>query len=155
MNRSVAIPIFSASLRASSVLVAAPVPAANAPAGYITDFVHRPLATQNVALGTRQVGKVICIIPNPKGDLIPGTNVNAVIRSETVKDATAIPKEALFREGGQTGVYVLNGNKLAWRPVTLGVGNVTRTQVHELQEDESVAIPGGRALTDGMLVRGQ
>ena len=87
--------------------------------------------------------------------MIPGTNVNAVIRSETVENAITIPKEALFREGGQTGVYVLNGNKLAWRPVTLGVGNVTRTQVHELQEGESVAIPGGRALTDGMLVLGQ
>lgn len=111
------------------------------------------LPVQIVPLETRQVGEVICILPNPEGDLIPGTNVNAVIRSETVEGAITVAKEALFREDGQTGVYVLNGDKLAWRIVTQGVSNVTRTQVRELQEGDAVAIPGGRALGDGMVVR--
>ena len=111
------------------------------------------LPTQIVPLGTRQVGEVICIIPNPGGDLIPGTNVNTVIRSETVEGAITIPKEALFREDGETGVYVLSGDRLAWRTVTQGVSNVTRTQIKELQEGETVAIPGGRALSGGMVVR--
>ena len=110
------------------------------------------LPTQIVALGTRQVGEVVCVIPNPQGDLIPGTNVNAVVRSETVEDAITIAKEALFRENGRTGVYILNGDKLAWRAVTQGVSNVTRTAVRELHEGDAVAIPGGRALKDGMSV---
>jgi HlyD family secretion protein len=111
------------------------------------------LPVEIVPLGTRQVGEVICIIPNPEGDLIPGTNVNAVILSEKVEGAITIAKEALFRLDGQTGVYVLNGDKLTWRTVTQGVSNVTRTQVRELQEGDAVAIPGGRALGDGMVVR--
>ena len=111
------------------------------------------LPTQIVPLGTRQVGEVLCVIANPEGDLIPGTNVNATIRSETVEGAITIAKEALFREDGRTGVYVLNGDKLAWRTVTQGVSNVTRTQIRELQEGDAVAIPGGRSLSDGMLVR--
>ncbi len=111
------------------------------------------LPTQIVALGARQVGEVICLIANPEGDLIPGTNVNAVIRSEMVEGAITIAKEALFRQDGMDGVYILEGNKLAWRSVTQGVANVTRTQVHELKEGDAVAVPGGRALSPGMVVR--
>lgn len=111
------------------------------------------LPTQIVPLGTRQVGEVYCLIPNPDGELLPGTNVNAVIRSETVEGAITIAKEALFRQDGMNGVYLLKDNRLVWRTVTQGVSNVTRTQVYELQEGDAVAVPGGRPLRGGMVVR--
>ncbi|MEO7146014.1 MAG: efflux RND transporter periplasmic adaptor subunit, partial [Bryobacteraceae bacterium] len=50
------------------------------------------LPTQIVALGTRQVGEVGCIIGNPGNDLLPGTNVNVEIRSKVVPDALTLPK---------------------------------------------------------------
>jgi HlyD family secretion protein len=111
------------------------------------------LPTQIIALETRQVGEVICILPNPESELIPNTNVNAVIRSATVKDAITIPKEAISRRDGNDGVYVLEGDKLAWRAITQGISNVTRTQVNELKEGDQVALPGGLDLQDGMVVR--
>jgi HlyD family secretion protein len=109
--------------------------------------------TQIVALGARQVGEVVCTIENPNLDLLPGTNVNAEIRSESVENAVTIPKEAIRRELGQDGVFVLEGDHLAWRKVTVGVSNTTRTQVKELKEGDLVALPSEKPVRDGMAVR--
>jgi len=105
-----------------------------------------------VAMGARQVGEVLCTIENPDMDLLPGTNVNVVILSETVENAITIPKQAVFRQQGQTGVYLLEGDRLRWRQVTLGIGNTTRTQVNELKEGDAVALPSEKPLKDGMMV---
>jgi HlyD family secretion protein len=109
--------------------------------------------TQIVPLGTRQVGEVVCLIENPDRDLLPGTNVNAEIRSESVDNALTIPKESVRRELGQAGVYVLDGDRLVWRNVTLGVNNVTRTQVDGLKEGDAVALLTDKPLKDGMIVK--
>jgi len=108
--------------------------------------------TEIVTMGARQVGEVICNIDNPAMDLLPGTNVNAVILSETVENAITIPKEAVHRQQGQTGVYLLDGDHIRWRTITQGVNNTTRTQVKELKEGDGVALPSEKPLKDGMLV---
>lgn len=105
-----------------------------------------------VTMGARQVGEVLCTIENPDMDLLPGTNVNVVILSETVENAITIPKQAVYRQQGQTGVYVLDGDRIRWRRVTLGIGNTTRTQVNELKEGDAVALPSEKPLKDGMMV---
>ena len=109
--------------------------------------------TQIQALGTRQVGEVVCIIRNPQRELLPGTNVNVEIRSQTVPDALAIPKEAVRSERGHTGVYLLDGDHLVWKPVTVGVANTTRSQVDGLQEGQAVALYSDKPLKDGMQVK--
>jgi HlyD family secretion protein len=108
---------------------------------------------QIVALGSRQVGEVVCLIENPHRDLLPGSNVNAEIRTESVDNALTIPKEALRRQGGQTGVYLLEDSHLAWRAVKVGVNNTTRTQVEGLREGDAVALLTDKPLRDGMEVR--
>jgi len=108
--------------------------------------------TEIVTMGARQVGEVVCNIDNPDMDLLPGTNVNAVILSETVENAITIPKEAVFRQQGQTGVYLLEGDHLRWRPITQGVNNTTRTQVKELKDGDAVALPSDKPFKDGMAV---
>ena len=108
--------------------------------------------TEIVTMGARQVGEVICDINNPDTDLLPGTNVNAVILSETVENAITIPKEAVHREQGKTGVYVLDGDHIRWRAITQGVNNTTRTQVKELKDGDAVALPSEKPLKDGMAV---
>src|SRR5262249_34789486 len=111
------------------------------------------LPTQIVPLGTRQVGEVVCLIENPGNELLPGTNINAEIRSRVAENVLAVPKEVLRRENGETGVYVLDGEHLRWRKTTVGVASVTRTQIDGLKEGELVALPTERALKDGMAVR--
>ncbi|MFN7933660.1 MAG: efflux RND transporter periplasmic adaptor subunit [Bryobacteraceae bacterium] len=112
------------------------------------------LPTQIVALGSRQVGEVQCIIENPDRLLLPQTNVNAEIRTNVVENALTIPKEVLRRENNQTGVFVLEGDKIRWRKVVLGVASITRLEIKEgLRENERLVLPTDLTLTDGMLVK--
>jgi RND family efflux transporter MFP subunit len=108
---------------------------------------------QIVSLGTRQVGEVVCLIENPDRDLLPGTNVNAEIKSESVAGALTIPKEAVRRERGQTGVYVLDADHIAWRKVAIGINNTTRAQVEGLNDGDAVALLTDKQLKDGMTVK--
>jgi HlyD family secretion protein len=110
------------------------------------------IPTQIVALGSRQVGEVVCLIANPDRDLLPGTNVDVKIISQTVPKALTIPKEAVRTQGGQTGVFVLAQNRLVWKKVTSGVANTTRIQVDGLNEGDAVALSSEKPLQDGMLV---
>jgi HlyD family secretion protein len=109
--------------------------------------------TQIVALGTRQVGEVLCLIENPHGELLPGTNVNVEIRTQSVPNVLAVPKEAIHQENGQSGVYVLAGDHVAWKKVTPGLANTTRVQVEGLNEGDQVALPSEKPLKDGMPVK--
>jgi HlyD family secretion protein len=109
---------------------------------------------QVVPLGTRQVGEVICTIDNPDLTLIPGTNVNAEIRSKVAENALVVPKEVIRRQGSQIGVFTLDGDKLAWRVVRTGVSSVTRVQVTDgLKEGDPVALQVERTLKAGEAVR--
>jgi multidrug efflux pump subunit AcrA (membrane-fusion protein) len=106
------------------------------------------------ALGTRQVGEVICSIANPGRALAPGANVNVSVRTRVAENVLALPKECLRREGDSSGVYILAGNKLAWRAVRTGISSVTRTEVLQgLKSGELVALPSEHQLTAGMEVR--
>jgi HlyD family secretion protein len=106
--------------------------------------------TEVAALGTRQVGEVVCLVDNPGRELLPGTNINASIRSQVVENALTIPKETLRRENGQPGVLLLEGDHVAWRPVKLGASSVTRIQVTEgLREGDRVALPTEKPLKSG------
>ena len=109
--------------------------------------------TQVEALGSRQVGQVICVIENPDRDLLPGTNVTAEIRAESVQNALTIPREAIRRELGQAGVFVLSGDRVVWKKITMGIGNTTRAQVEGVGEGDSIALPTEKALKEGMIVK--
>jgi HlyD family secretion protein len=112
----------------------------------------QPAAIQ--ALGTRQVGEVLCRIENPGRDLIPGTNVNAEIRTAVVENAVVIPKECLRRDGAGEFVFAARGNRVARQVVRTGVSSVTRLQILEgLQPGDAVALPTDVALKPGLAVR--
>ncbi len=112
------------------------------------------MPTEVLPLGTRQVGEVICLIDNDRQELLPGTNVNAEIRSAVVRNALTIPREALRRGSSQDGVYLLQGEKVVWRNIRLGITSTTRAQVAEgLAEGDSVALPTERALGNGTEVQ--
>jgi multidrug efflux pump subunit AcrA (membrane-fusion protein) len=104
-------------------------------------------------LGSRQVGQVICVIENPDRDLLPGTNVTADIRAESVENALTVPREAIRRELGQAGVFVLSGDRVAWKKITMGIGNTTRAQVEGVSEGDSIALPTEKPLKEGMIVK--
>jgi HlyD family secretion protein len=109
--------------------------------------------TQIVKLDTRQVGEVACVIRNPNRDLLPGTHVNVEIRSQTAVNVVTIPKEALRTEHGETGVFLLSGNQIVWRPVKPGLANTTRVESDGLSEGDAVALFSEKPLRGGMAVQ--
>jgi RND family efflux transporter MFP subunit len=90
------------------------------------------MPVQIVTMGTRQVGEVSVRIANAEKSLPPGANINAAIRSREAAQAITIPKESLRREGGVQGVFVINAaGQTQWRPVKIGVTNITHAQILE------------------------
>jgi HlyD family secretion protein len=111
------------------------------------------LPTQIVPLGTRQVGEVGCVIENPQRDLIPNANINAEIQATVVEKALAVPKEAIRREGSETGVFLLQGDRVMWRKIALGVSTYTKSQdISGLSDGDAVALPTEKPLTNGSKV---
>jgi HlyD family secretion protein len=112
------------------------------------------LPTQIVPLGTRQVGEVGCIIENPDRDLLPNANINAEIQASVVHNALAIPKEAIRRQGSETGVLLLQDDRVVWRKVTLGISSYTRSQVISgLSEGDAAALPSEKPIQSGSRVQ--
>ncbi|HWF08276.1 MAG TPA: efflux RND transporter periplasmic adaptor subunit [Bryobacteraceae bacterium] len=109
--------------------------------------------TEVIALGTRQVGEVLCTIGNPQRELVPGTNVNAIILTQVVPNALTIPKAAV-RRNGTVGVFVLGPDStLKWRQISTGASDALRVEVvNGLGDGEAVAAPSEITLKDGAKV---
>ena len=108
----------------------------------------KPAAIQ--AVGSRQVGEVLCTIENPGRDLIPGANVDAEIRTAVVDHALVIPKETLRRDAAGDYVLALAGDTLQRRAVKTGNSTVTLVQIlGGLAEGDAVALPSEIALKPG------
>jgi HlyD family secretion protein len=109
---------------------------------------RKPASIQ--ALGSRQVGEVICSIENPSRELVPGANVNAEIRTAVVEGALVVPKETLRHDAQGDYVFALTGDTIARRPVKKGASSVTEVQVVEgLAEGDAVALPSDVPLKPG------
>jgi HlyD family secretion protein len=111
------------------------------------------MPAQIVTMGTRQVGEVSVRIVNAGQALPPGANINAAIRSREAAQAVTVPKESLRREGGVQGVYVLAGNQVQWRPVKIGITNITHAQVLEgVAAGDRVLLATDTPIRSGQLV---
>jgi HlyD family secretion protein len=111
------------------------------------------LPTQVVPLGTRQVGEVGAIIDNPDRDLLPNANIDVEIQATVIPGALSLQKEALRRQGSETGVFLLQGDRVIWRPVKLGISSYTKSQILSgLQEGDAVALPTEKPIKSGSKV---
>ena len=106
--------------------------------------------TEVIALGSRQVGEVLCTIGNPMRELVPGTNVNAFILTQVVENALTIPK-AVVRRDSAIGVFLLRkDNTLKWQPITTGASDALRVEVVKgLADGDAVAQPSEQTLRTG------
>lgn len=112
---------------------------------------RKPTAIQS--LGSRQVGEVVCTIENPGRDLIPGTNVDAEIRTGSAQNALVIPRESLRHDAAGDYVFSIKGETLERRSVETGLSSVSFVQVTGgLSEGEPVALPSDVPLQAGTRV---
>ena len=104
-------------------------------------------------LGTRKVGEVDCLLPNPSGDLLPNMNLNVEIISASKQNAVAAPREALFGTENNRKVYLVKDGKLVGQQVKTGIMNLTRVEIVDgLKEGDTVALFSETPLREGMLV---
>ena len=87
------------------------------------------MPTSIEALGSRQVGEVVCTIENPGRELIPGTNVDAEIRTAVVDNALVIPRETLRHDAQGDYVMVLKDGAVERRAVKIGASTISLVQV--------------------------
>ncbi len=81
---------------------------------------------------------------------MPGTNVNAEIRTAVVENALVIPKETLRHDAQGDYVYALKGDVVERRAVKKGVSSITQVQVVEgLSDGDAVAMPGDVPIKSG------
>lgn len=109
--------------------------------------------TEVIALGSRQVGEVLCTIGNPMRELVPGTNVNAFILTQVVENALTIPKASVRRDG-VIGVFLLQkDNTVKWQPIVTGAADALRVEVTKgLADGDAVAEPTDQTLKVGAKV---
>jgi len=109
---------------------------------------RKPVSIQ--ALGSRQVGDVVCTIENPGRELIPGTNVDAEIRTAVAENALVIPREALRHDANGDFVFVLKGDNIERRGVKTGASSIALVEIASgLAESDAVAMPSNIPLKTG------
>jgi len=90
---------------------------------------------------TRRVGEaLIHIDEDPKGQLLPNTNVTVTVTTSSQADVMSIPREALRSENGKTYVYRIDGDELKKTYVVTGAINISQVAITSgLKDGEWVA----------------
>jgi len=108
-----------------------------------------------VDAATRQVG-VYARMPNPDGRLVGGQYARGRIETGKASDAIVIPEGALFaRTGDAATVFMVVGNRLSRRPVTLGTREETSGLIAVLtglREGDRVLLNPSADIADGTAV---
>jgi hypothetical protein len=96
---------------------------------------------------------VVVFVDAPQLDLPPGANIDARLTAQVVEHALTVSKGSLRREEGAVGAFVLEGTKVAWRRVRVGVTSDTKAEILAgIKEGEAVALPADHPLKNGLAV---
>jgi RND family efflux transporter MFP subunit len=88
----------------------------------------------------------------PQSDWPPGGTVSARVVLLS-RDGVVVPVQAVVRRPAGDVVYVVNGDKVAERKVTVGIRSSERAEILDgLRAGEQVVLSGAGFLTDGALV---
>ncbi|HYG23546.1 MAG TPA: efflux RND transporter periplasmic adaptor subunit [Verrucomicrobiae bacterium] len=93
-------------------------------------------------------------VANPDLQLKPGMFVRAETILQRVENATIVPLSALTTRDGKTGVFVVSdaGDRVAWRPVEVGIRENERVQVIGDGLAGRVVTLGQQLLDDGSAI---
>lgn len=88
-------------------------------------------------------------VQNPERKLKPGTKVQIMLNEEADQVVVTVPTTSVIREGGETFVYILNGNVADKRKVQLGrLKDTYQEAVSGVKEGEQVIVSGQNLLKD-------
>ena len=113
-----------------------------------------PLAILTTSGGT--AFPVLIPLSGTKSPVRIGMQGNADIKISQIADATTIPIEALFDEGGKSYVYVVVAGRLKKTEVSVGTLTDTTAQIKTgVSPGAVVALSGTVKLTDGLVIKAQ
>jgi membrane fusion protein (multidrug efflux system) len=93
-------------------------------------------------------------IDNAEMLLRPGMFVEVALIAERRENVPVVPRQAITDRGGRRVVFVLSGQRVSQRIVSLGFGDDEIVEVREgVAAGERVVVRGLETLTDDMLVR--
>ncbi|TNJ62236.1 efflux RND transporter periplasmic adaptor subunit [Paenibacillus hemerocallicola] len=88
-------------------------------------------------------------VQNPERKLKPGMKVQIMLNEEADQVVVTVPTTSVIREGGETFVYVLNGNVAEKRKVELGrLKDTFQEAISGVKEGERVIVSGQNLLKD-------
>jgi len=89
-------------------------------------------------------------IKNTSSSLKGGMTAEMHMTAEARQNIIVLPKEAVLDQGDKNIIYVVNGDKVQERIVTVGLSTDTRVEIAEgLKVGEKVVISGQQFLSDG------
>ena len=95
-------------------------------------------------------------IPNGSHRLKAGMFARVKLYPRIHKNSLIVPFKSVVRTGGETAVYVLNGNCVSLRPVTVGITDEREVEVMDgLKQGEEVVIEGHYGMADNTRVQVQ
>jgi membrane fusion protein (multidrug efflux system) len=93
---------------------------------------------------TRNVN-VVARVKNPENKFRPGMSANLIVILKEIPNALTVPNEAIFAQGNQSFVYVVNNDStVAATPVTLGLQTADISEVVNGLKDGMVVIKAGQ-----------
>lgn len=93
-------------------------------------------------------------IDNDENLIKPGMFAKVTINTETKKDVLAVPAEAIIFHNGMNVAYVIEGNIVTEREVTVGLENGKQSEIVDgLSEGEVIVIKGMNFVRDGSEIK--
>jgi RND family efflux transporter MFP subunit len=92
-------------------------------------------------------------VSNGVGQLRPGMFARGQLVFDTMPNATLIPSDSVLSVGGESFVFVADGDKAKRVAVTVGLQKDGFVQVSGLSPSEKVVVAGKDKLTDGARLR--
>ena len=107
----------------------------------------------SVATATRTF-EVEIRVPNPRGQLKPGSFAKATIHTQSDQPATTVPRESLVTFAGVTKIFLVERGKAKDVPVSVGLQSQDWVEITqpELPIHAQVVTSGQSALSDGAAV---
>jgi HlyD family secretion protein len=122
--------------------------------GHIWTGQTEQVPKQVVPRGMRSVGEVLCSIDNAKLELLPNVNVEVRILVHERHGVVVVPREAVREDGGRHYVFLVAGDKLRRRDISVGIGSASKYEVVSgLAVSDRVALQREQQLRDGMEIR--
>jgi RND family efflux transporter MFP subunit len=117
-------------------------------------FMGRIVRVSPVLDAATRTGEVEIQVSNPALDLRAEMFARVSLKLGGQRKGILVPREAVVYRGEQSGVFVLNGDKVVFRPVQAGITQQNVVEIVDgLKLDERIVSMGASLLKDGDQVR--